>query len=110
MPDSRTAEYITIIGHRCTEAEKGRRLEYLSNLENAVSFEKASDLGATALVIAPASVVENWARELDTWTYLTVAIYKPSHERQNKVLKSFRRGRLDVGELADAAALPENPD
>ena len=83
-------------------------MEYFSNLDNAVAFEKPSDLGASALVIAPASVVENWARELDTWTYLTVAIYKPSSERQNEVLKSFRKGRVDVGELENTIIIKEH--
>lgn len=87
-----------LLGHRCTEEEKGRRLDYLSNCDSGKNFEKASDLGATALVIAPASVVENWARELETWTYLSVAIYRPSTERQNEVLRSFKKGRIDVGE------------
>lgn len=87
------------VGHRCTEEENGRRLDYLSRVDNAAIFKKPTDLGATALVIAPASVVENWARELDTWTYLSVAIYRPNSEQKNEVLKDFRRGRTDVGEL-----------
>ncbi|KAK9899632.1 hypothetical protein P389DRAFT_164661 [Cystobasidium minutum MCA 4210] len=85
-----------IMGHRCTEAEEGRRLELLNDIGNARRIEKATDLGPTALVIAPASVVENWARELATWTYLSVAIYKPASERTHQVLKAFKRGRLDV--------------
>lgn len=86
-----------MLGHRCTEAEQGRRLEQLNDITAAKRFEKATDLGPTALVIAPASVVENWARELATWTYLSVAIYKPGSERQHEILKAFKRGRLDVG-------------
>lgn len=74
-------------------------------MDNARRFEKATDLGPTALVIAPASVVENWARELATWTYLSVAIYKPSTERQHEVLKAFKRGRLDIGTYSRRSSL-----
>lgn len=60
--------------------------------------QKATDLGPTALVIAPASVIDNWAREFDTWTYLSVGVYRPANEKDHRVLKHFRRGRFDVGE------------
>jgi hypothetical protein len=87
------------IGHECTEDETERRREHLKSIDNAVALQKPTDLGPTALVIAPASVVDNWARELETWTYLTVGIYRPSMERRDRVLKDFRKGYLDVGKL-----------
>lgn len=91
--------------HRCTEVEQGRRLESLASARSDSYYGKATDLGPTALIIAPASVVENWAREFDTWTYLSVGVYKPSTERSSGVLKDFRRGRLDVGKLGFDAPL-----
>lgn len=79
-----------IMHHRCVPKEQGRRLQLSLNADNA------TDMGPTALVIAPASVVDNWAREINTWTYLTADVYVPAQEKTRRLLKDFKRGRIDV--------------
>lgn len=79
-----------IMHHQCTPQERNRRLELEKDAITATTS------GPTALVIAPASVVDNWARELRTWSYLSVAIYRPGVEKRDRILKDFKRGRLDV--------------
>jgi hypothetical protein len=80
-----------IMRHRCTPEEEGRRMT-LSHGQ----VDDDGDLGPTALVIAPASVVDNWAREINTWTYLTAETYIPAQEKTRRLLKDFRRGRVDI--------------
>lgn len=51
-------------GHKCLPTEENRRLEI--SKESLADVEYATDLGPTALVVAPASVTENWKREIET--------------------------------------------
>ena len=85
----------SIMHHDCTEGQENRRMELIKRADAPV-LEKPTDLGPTALIIVPASVVDNWAREIATWTYLSADIYKPGQEKTQGVLKRFKRGRLDI--------------
>ena len=38
----------------------------------------------------------HWAREITTWTYLTADIYVPAQEKTRRLLKDFKRGRVDI--------------
>ncbi|KAL8293046.1 hypothetical protein RQP46_000740 [Phenoliferia psychrophenolica] len=57
-------------------------------------FHPPSAHGPTALVVCPASVVHNWEREFETWSYLRVGVYGGSNRKD--VMEHFKRGYLDV--------------
>ncbi|KDE05890.1 hypothetical protein MVLG_03703 [Microbotryum lychnidis-dioicae p1A1 Lamole] len=63
---------------------------------DGVDPPQPSDLGPTALIICPASVTENWYREIKTWSYLKVGIVAQGNKRTDDLLTMFRFGHLDV--------------
>lgn len=46
--------------------DRERRKQAVQNGQAAGEDFKPSDLGPTCLIVCPASVMENWARELET--------------------------------------------
>ncbi|EJU00345.1 hypothetical protein DACRYDRAFT_23259 [Dacryopinax primogenitus] len=52
----------------------------------------------TCLIVAPVSLVDNWARELDTWGWFEWAKYtsKMTRLEREDVVRDFRIGRLDI--------------
>ncbi|KAM0786057.1 hypothetical protein ACM66B_006868 [Microbotryomycetes sp. NB124-2] len=52
-----------------------------------------TEFGPTCLIVCPASVVHNWAREFATWSYLSVGVYEGSKPAE---LSKFRNGFYDV--------------
>ncbi|GAA5862724.1 hypothetical protein JCM3774_001897 [Rhodotorula dairenensis] len=79
-------------GRRKTDKER-RKQAVQDRQWNGEEF-KPSDLGPTCLIVCPASVIENWARELETWGYFEVGIY--NRDRKRQVMKQFDRGYLDI--------------
>ncbi|TKA50153.1 hypothetical protein B0A53_06428 [Rhodotorula sp. CCFEE 5036] len=74
--------------------DKERRKQAVQNGQAAADDFKPSDLGPTCLIVCPASVMENWARELETWGYFDVGMY--SGDQKQQVLKQYDRGYLDI--------------
>ncbi|KAJ3532277.1 hypothetical protein NM688_g7446 [Phlebia brevispora] len=80
-----------------------RRRKHVSCLQDGEEWKrnrklpKANAKWPTALIVAPSSVVWNWAREFDTWGFFEVGVYsaEPGQDRR-EVLNEFRLGRLDV--------------
>ena len=74
----------------------GRRESYradnLARLEPGVP----SSLGPTCLIVCPASVIYNWQREFQLWTYMAVGVYGGSAEERRSTVSMFRQGLLDV--------------
>ncbi|KAG0144195.1 hypothetical protein CROQUDRAFT_95303 [Cronartium quercuum f. sp. fusiforme G11] len=56
---------------------------------------KPTDLGPTCLVICPNSVVDNWAREIETWGYFEFGILNSSKDTAH-TLKRFKAGAYDI--------------
>lgn len=73
----------------------------------------ANAVWPTCLIIAPASVVQNWEREFQTvcvlflrallltcgpqWGYFETGLYIGPQSQREEVLTDFTMGRLDVG-------------
>lgn len=74
--------------------DRERRKQAVQNGQAAGEDFKPSDLGPTCLIVCPASVMENWARELETWGYFDVGMY--SGDQKQRVLKQYDRGYLDI--------------
>ncbi|KAK0463087.1 RAD26-like SNF2 family DNA-dependent ATPase [Desarmillaria tabescens] len=82
--------------------DKHRRRDHVSRLQDGSAWKKHRKLPAadatwpTCLIIAPTSLVLNWARELKTWGYFEVGLYIGNKENRRVVLDDFKKGRLDV--------------
>ncbi|KAK0201011.1 P-loop containing nucleoside triphosphate hydrolase protein [Desarmillaria ectypa] len=82
--------------------DKHRRRDHISRLQDGSAWKKRRELPAadaiwpTCLIIAPTSLVLNWARELKTWGYFEVGLYIGTKENRRVVLDDFKKGRLDV--------------
>ncbi|BGP19952.1 hypothetical protein JCM10213_006729 [Rhodosporidiobolus nylandii] len=74
----------------------GRRKSAINARDEDADTLLPSDLGATALIICPASVVHNWEREFQTWGYFDVAIYAGGTKEKRACLKRFDLGYVDV--------------
>ena len=48
------------------------------------------------LVVGPASVLANWAREFGTWGAFRAALYHGEGERRAAALESIKQGRAEV--------------
>ncbi|KAK4048550.1 hypothetical protein OIV83_004718 [Microbotryomycetes sp. JL201] len=70
-----------------------KRRHQIQRMDRGRLVISPSDLGPTCLIICPASVVHNWARELNTWSYLSVGVYEGS---KSEVLMQFQGGFYDV--------------
>lgn len=57
--------------------------------------DRADKLWPTALILVPASLLDNWARELNTWGYFEFDVFS-SDTRRNNPLRRFERGFLDI--------------
>ncbi|KAI5474684.1 RAD26-like SNF2 family DNA-dependent ATPase, partial [Pseudohyphozyma bogoriensis] len=55
---------------------------------------KPSEYGLTCLIACPASVVHNWRREFETWTYLSVMVLDGKQKAED--LKYFEKGYVDA--------------
>ncbi|THU93848.1 hypothetical protein K435DRAFT_861148 [Dendrothele bispora CBS 962.96] len=86
-----------------TPFDRDRRRKKVSALQDEELWKKkrtlppANQFWPTCLIIAPSSVVPNWAREFETWTYMEVGVYLGNNKEREPVLRDFRYGRLDVG-------------
>ncbi|KAK0497746.1 RAD26-like SNF2 family DNA-dependent ATPase [Armillaria luteobubalina] len=82
--------------------DKWRRRNHVSQLQDGSAWKKRRELPdadatwPTCLIIAPTSLVLNWARELKTWGYFEVGLYVGNKENRRVVLDDFKKGRLDV--------------
>ncbi|QRV99551.1 DNA excision repair protein ERCC-6-like 2 [Ceratobasidium sp. AG-Ba] len=61
-----------------------------------VDLPRADKKWGTCLIICPKTVVGNWERELDTWSYFEYATYLGDKGTRDDVLKDFTMGRLDI--------------
>jgi hypothetical protein len=67
--------------------DKERRKQAVQNGQAAADDFKPSDLGPTCLIVCPASVMENWARELETVSQ-AACLSKHSTDRSWSLLPS----------------------
>ncbi|KAF5339927.1 hypothetical protein D9758_015003 [Tetrapyrgos nigripes] len=90
-----------------TSSDENRRHK-VSQLMDGKDWKKNRSLPPTnnswptCLIIAPSSVVGNWEGEFDTWGYFEIGCYIGPRQEREVVLKDFRYGRLDVGQLSPA--------
>lgn len=77
--------------------DKERRARPLEDLPGGEDDVKPSSVAPTCLIVCPASVVYNWARELETWGYFAVGVYANGQKQKEQVLRKFARGQLDIG-------------
>ncbi|TFY62320.1 hypothetical protein EVJ58_g3937 [Rhodofomes roseus] len=80
-----------------------RRRKHVSHLQDiSPEWKKrrvlppANATWPTCLIIAPSSVVGNWQREFETWSYFEVGMYIGTKNERGEVLHDFKMGRLDV--------------
>ncbi|KAH7924359.1 hypothetical protein BV22DRAFT_517474 [Leucogyrophana mollusca] len=79
-----------------------RRRNHVSKLQDGPKWKQSRTLPPanatwpTCLIIAPTSVVPNWAREFKTWGYFEVGLYTENRKEREQVLTDFKMGRLDV--------------
>ncbi|KAH9834464.1 P-loop containing nucleoside triphosphate hydrolase protein [Rhodofomes roseus] len=80
-----------------------RRRKHVSHLQDiSPEWKKrrvlppANATWPTCLIIAPSSVVGNWQREFETWSYFEVGMYTGTKNERGEVLHDFKMGRLDV--------------
>ncbi|KAG8908777.1 hypothetical protein FRB99_003015 [Tulasnella sp. 403] len=79
--------------------DKARRYNWVNEFldtHNMNQLPEANSQWPTGLIVAPKTVVENWARELETWGYFEVCHYSGTPPQRSDVLKSFKMGRYDV--------------
>jgi SNF2 family DNA or RNA helicase len=87
-----------------------RRRKHVAELQDLPAWHERRELPdsnaswPTALIVAPSTVIWNWAREFETWAYFEVGMYTGTPKEREAVYRDFKLGRLDVGEL------PINPD
>lgn len=83
-----------------------RRHAYVRALQESttVPLPRADATWPTCLIIAPKTVVGNWARELEVWGWFEVgvlgggaAVGARAKEERERVLTDFKMGRLDIG-------------
>ncbi|KZV71733.1 hypothetical protein PENSPDRAFT_675209 [Peniophora sp. CONT] len=83
-----------------TPVDVGRRAKYVDHLQDKEDWRRslppADSQWPTAMVVAPSSVVGNWAREFTKWGYFEVGVYAGAKEERDAVLRDFTYGRLDV--------------
>jgi hypothetical protein len=104
--------FLAAIMHRTGDAsDEGRRRALVSKLQDRLKPRKhtssptlsqlppADAHGPTCLIIAPVTLVDNWARELETWGWFEWAKYTSSTSRGDRddVRRDFVLGRLDIG-------------
>ncbi|KAJ7619521.1 RAD26-like SNF2 family DNA-dependent ATPase [Roridomyces roridus] len=81
-------------------SDRDRRRNHVSRLQDSRQWKEerklppANATWPTCLIIAPKSVVENWAREFEVWGYFEVGKY--TGPLRAPILEDFKKGRLDV--------------
>ncbi|KAI8460836.1 hypothetical protein BY996DRAFT_6429552 [Phakopsora pachyrhizi] len=89
---------LAIMGKTGKPIDKGRRKNIINsnnkNLKSKRPF-KPTMYGYTCLIICPNSLIENWARELDTWGYFEYAILS-STRTSSDLIKRFNSGVFDI--------------
>ncbi|KAL1739550.1 P-loop containing nucleoside triphosphate hydrolase protein [Schizophyllum fasciatum] len=91
-----------IMGKTGLKEDRYRRKEHVLRLQDRPDWRRnmppANATWPTALIAAPTSVIENWAREFAKWGYFEVGVYTPNlkKEERSSLLHDFRLGRLDV--------------
>ncbi|KAI0030843.1 P-loop containing nucleoside triphosphate hydrolase protein [Vararia minispora EC-137] len=96
--------FLSAIMHKIgTPADIGRRKKYVDEdvmerkeWKDRREVPPADERWATALVVAPSSVVGVWDREFSKWGYFEVGVYTGTHEEREQILRDFKLGRLDV--------------
>ncbi|KAK7055149.1 DNA excision repair protein ERCC-6-like 2 [Favolaschia claudopus] len=80
------------------KTDRRRRHKHVAQLQERKNWKKHMPLPnatwPTCLIIAPSTVVLNWAREFEKWGYFEVGCYTGSERKA--VLNEFKLGRLDV--------------
>ncbi|GAA93762.1 hypothetical protein E5Q_00408 [Mixia osmundae IAM 14324] len=80
-----------IMAQNGTSSDALRRTRHIREHDKP---DKPTQLGPTALIIVPLSVIDNWAREITTWSFLSIGIYRGSERKQ--ALQDFKNGYADV--------------
>lgn len=75
-----------------TVRDEGRRRQKVNASRKSY---RPSALGPTCLVICPNSVIDNWARELETWGYFEVGILSSTTDVAH-TLRRFKAGAYDI--------------
>ncbi|KZT50905.1 hypothetical protein CALCODRAFT_504196 [Calocera cornea HHB12733] len=94
--------FLAALMHRTgTSSDAGRRRKLVSKLQRRLpssALPPADSHGPTCLIIAPVSLVDNWARELETWGWFEWAKYtsQMGREERDDVRRDFVKGRLDI--------------
>ncbi|MBW0487559.1 hypothetical protein O181_027274 [Austropuccinia psidii MF-1] len=83
-----------VMGYEGIPAEKGRRKKAMNRTIHNVAH-KPSDLGPTCLVICPNSLIDNWAREFDTWGYFEYSTLTTG-QSVSQIIKRFNAGAFDI--------------
>lgn len=52
--------------------------------------------GPTCLIVCPATLRENWAREIATWGNFRVGIYDGTSQERKDALENYKRARYDI--------------
>jgi DNA excision repair protein ERCC-6-like 2 len=93
--------FLSAIMHKTGfDSDEERRRNHVRLLQDGTSWKlhkklpPANHTWPTCLIIAPSSVVYNWARELETWGYFEFGIFLGTEKKD--VLKEFKLGRLDI--------------
>ncbi|KZO97555.1 hypothetical protein CALVIDRAFT_72920 [Calocera viscosa TUFC12733] len=94
--------FLAAITHRTgTSSDNEKRRQHVSKLQRRRStsaLPPADEQGPTCLIIAPVTLVDNWARELETWGWFEYTKYTSGMSRveRDDVRRDFVMGRLDV--------------
>ncbi|KAJ7778517.1 P-loop containing nucleoside triphosphate hydrolase protein [Mycena metata] len=84
-----------------TKKDRKRRRKHVAELQAAddnwrTTLPPANATWPTCLIMAPATVVMNWERELALWGYFEVGCLTGTREHRKEVLRDFDMGRLDI--------------
>ncbi|KAF8183787.1 P-loop containing nucleoside triphosphate hydrolase protein [Mycena galopus ATCC 62051] len=91
-----------IMGKEGVRTDRRRRRKHVAALQEGKEWRKnktlppANATWPTCLIIAPTTVVMNWAREFETWGYFEVSSYTGKRSERSPILNDFKMGRLDV--------------